>query len=89
MNEIIGPFILIKSLANISSHRIFNLFSVFINKFLTNYYHEEEFFSLKSSLGILKLLIKYHEPAISNSFDHGVITPEMYATSWILTIFAK
>jgi len=89
MNEIMGPFLFLKNILNLSLSRIYNLYSAFIFKFLTNYYHEEEFFSLQSSLALLKLLIKYHEPQISNSLDHGLITPAMYATSWVLTIFAK
>ena len=89
MNEIVGPFILIKAKISISLTRIYKLFSNFILKYLTNYYHEDEFFSLQSSLGILNLLLKYHEPIIYNVLEFAIITPEMYATSWILTIFAN
>ena len=89
MNEVLGPLILLKSKISITLSRIFNLYSCFMEKYLSNYYHESEFYSLQSSLSLLKILIKYHEPEIFNIFDHGLITPEMYATSWILTIFAK
>ncbi len=34
-------------------------------------------------------IVKKEDPQISNSLDHGLITPAMYATSWVLTIFAK
>lgn len=84
-----GPFILIKSIVPMSLSKIYALFTMFVNKFIRNYYHEEEFFSLKSSLGILKLLLKYHDPAICNLFEYAIITPEMYATPWILTVFAR
>jgi hypothetical protein len=89
MNEIVGPFILLKSKISISLSRIFNLFTCFLEKYLTNYYHEDEFFSLQSSLSLLNLLLKYHNPTMFNVFEFSLITPEMYATSWILTIFAK
>jgi hypothetical protein len=89
MNEIVGPFILLKSKVSVSLSKIFNMFSCFLEKFLTNYYKEDEFFSLQSSLALLNLLLKYHDPVMYNVFEFAIITPEMYATSWILTIFAK
>jgi Rab-GTPase-TBC domain len=89
LNEIMAPFILLKSKTSIGLSRIFNLAMFFIRKFLTNYYHEDEFFSLQSSLALLNILLKYHNTVIYNIFEFALITPEMYATSWILTIFAK
>ncbi len=89
MNEIVGPFILLKAKLKISLSKTYNLFSCFIEKFLTNYYFEDEFFSLQSSLGLLNLILKYHDPVMFNVFEFALITPEMYATSWILTVFAK
>jgi hypothetical protein len=89
MNEIFAPFLLLKSKLSISMSTIYNLSACFMEKFLTNYYQEEEFFSLQSSLAIFNLLFKYHEPHLYNIFEFSVITPEMYATSWVLTIFAK
>ncbi len=89
MNEVLGPLVLLKSRFSITLSRIFNLFSCFMEKYLSNYYHEYEFFSLQSSLALLKFLLKYHEPSIFNILEYGIITPEMYATSWVLTVFAK
>jgi len=89
MNEIVGPFILLKAKVPVSLSKIFNMFSCFLEIFLTNYYKEDEFFSLQSSLALLNLLLKYHDPVMYNVFEFAIITPEMYATSWILTVFAK
>ena len=89
MNEIIGPFLLTKCKVSVSISRIYNLFSCFFEKFLTNYYYEDEFFSLQGSLALLNILLKYHDSELFTTFENSVITPEMYATSWILTIFAK
>jgi len=89
MNEIMAPFILLKSKISIGLSRLFNLATCFIRKFLTNYYHEDEFFSLQSSLALLNLLLKYHNTSLYNIFEFAVISPEMYATSWVLTLFAK
>jgi hypothetical protein len=89
LNEIVAPFVLLKCKLSLTLTKLFNLFVCFIEKFLTNYYYEDEFFSLQSSLALLKILLKYHDPEMYNIFEFGLITPEMYATSWILTVFAK
>ena len=89
LNEIIGPFLLLKSKMKISLSRIYQLFVCFVDKFLTNYYWEEEFYALQGSLSLIALLLKYHEPEIFFMLDNCMITPEMYATSWILTLFAN
>ena len=89
MNEIMGPFLFIKANFNISLSKLYNLSSCFIDKFLTNYYNDDEFYSLQSSLGGVQILLKYHQPILYNIFEKFVITPDLYATSWILTLFSK
>ena len=88
LNEIIAPFLLLKyKLPNIPYYTIYNLFSGFINTFATNYFYEKSCYSLKNSLYLLTLLLKYHAPALQNYFDKLYISPEMYATKWLLTSF--
>ena len=65
------------------------MFVCFIDKFLTNYYWEKEFYSLQSSLSLITILLKYHDPEIYNILEFAMISPEMYATSWVLTVFAN
>ena len=89
LNEIFAPFLLLKAKFNLEFWKCFNLANSFIEKFLTNYYFEEEFYCLQSSLGLLNCLLKYHNPVVYNIFEYSLITPQMYATSWILTMFAK
>ena len=88
LNEIIAPFLLLKyKLPNIPYYVIYNLFSGYINTFATNYYYEKTFYSLRNSLCLLTLLLKYHAPALHNLFDKILLTPEMYGTNWLLTTF--
>ena len=88
LNEIIAPFLLLKyKLPNIPYYTIYNLFSGFINTFATNYFYEKSCYSLKNSLYLLTLLLKYHAPALQNYFDKLYISPEMYGTKWLLTSF--
>lgn len=89
LNEIAGPFVLIKSKVNISFSRLFNMFSLFIDKYLTNYFVEDEFFCLQLSLSLVNLLLQYHSPEMFNILRNSMLTSQIYATSWILTLFAK
>ena len=89
LNEIAGPFILLKYKLSITFTEIYKMFVCFIDKFLTNYFHENEFFSLKSSLSLINLLLRYHDPELFNKFDYSMINSDLYATSWILTLFAN
>jgi len=89
LNEIFAPFLLLKAKFNLEFHKVFNIATSFIDKFLTNYYFEEEFYCLQSSLALLNNLLKYHNPVVYNIFEYSLITPQMYATNWLLTMFSK
>ena len=89
LNEIAGPFILLKFKLKLSFTKIYSMFTCFIDKFLTNYFLEKEFYSLKSSLGLINLLLRYHCPDIFQLFENSLICPDLYATSWLLTLFAN
>ena len=89
LNEIAGPFILLKYKLSITFTRIYSMMVCFIDKFLTNYFHESEFYSLRSSLSLINLLLRYHDPELFNRFEYSLINPELYATSWVLTLFSN
>ena len=89
LNEIAGPFVLLKYKFKISFTRIFKLLVYFIDKYLTNYYLEKDFYSLRSSFGLIHLLLKYHDTELFRRFEYAMITPDLYTTSWILTLFSN
>ena len=91
LNEIVGAFLLLKYSnikEDITLSEIYNLLNGFINLFVYNYYYDDSIYSIKNSFSLISLLIKYHSPEIFNIFERGMIFPEMYATSWVLTVFA-
>lgn len=55
-----------------------------------NFFKDEEFMPLQLAFRWISLLLKYHDYTL---FDHinnqNCLTPELYATSWILTLFAN
>ena len=89
LNEIGGPFILLKYKLKLSFTKIYALFTCFIDKFLTNYYSEKDFFSLESSFALINLLLRYHDVELFRIFEFALIHPNLYATSWLLTLFAN
>jgi len=90
LNEIFGPLILMQyKIKNLKLMNIFNIGDAFIDKFLPNYYYEKEFFSLKSSIGLFAILLRYHEPEIYNYFDNLGIAHELYTTNWMLTLMSQ
>ena len=90
LNEIFGPLLLLKyKFPSLKLSKIFDIGEVFIDKFLPNFYYEKEVFSLKSSLGLFIILLRYHEPSVYNRLDSLEILPEMYATNWIMTLLSS
>ena len=89
LNEIFGPLILMKyKIKQLKYINIFNFGEAFIDKFLPNYYYETELYSIKSSISIFTLLLKYHEPSVYNFLDSLEIPHELYAANWLLTLRA-
>ena len=91
LNEIAGAFLLLKYSNvkdNMTFSEIYNLFNGFCHLFAFNYFHDKTIFSIKNSLSLLQLLLKYHAPDLYNTFEKSMIFPEIYGTSWILTVFS-
>ena len=89
LNEIFGPLILLKyKIKSLKLSKIFLVGDLFIDRFLPNYFYEKEFYSLKCSLALFVILLKYHEPSVYNRLDKMEILPEMYATNWLMTLMS-
>jgi hypothetical protein len=90
LNEVIGPIFLIKSkIPEVSIPRLYNFSVMFIYTFIYNFYHQLELYPLRIGLSLVKLLAKYHLPDLMNLFEYSLVTTEMFATSWLLTLFAR
>lgn len=89
LNEIMSPLLCLKNKINISIPKILNIFSCFIDNFLTNYYYEPELYAFRSSVSLLTLLLRYHDTELFNIFKRCEVSPQMYATNWLLTTYAN
>ena len=90
MNEIMAVFLsmLFKDPA-IEMYKVFNCFSLFMDFCLINYYIGNDINAFNSSCSLIDLLLRYHEPKIFNRFNLSFITPQIYATNWLLTVYSN
>ena len=89
LNELIAPFVNFYHTNHMELDKVYACFSMFINKYLPTFYIDEDFISLQGCLILLKLLVRYHDPRLSTFLEECGISPEMYATPWMLTYFAN
>ncbi|VTZ71144.1 TBC domain-containing protein, putative [Plasmodium chabaudi chabaudi] len=88
LNEVLALFFHLKG-------KCFNMIDVyfcfqnFVQRFLKEFYYDDEFFFLQISFYLFKILIKYHDPALSEILENNKMNPEIYAASWFLTLFAS
>ena len=90
LNEVFGPFLLLQiKIPTLKMSRIYNLFTLFVDYFLPNYFYEAELFSFRSSVSLVTLLLQYHDPKLFTLFRDNNISAEMYSINWLLTTFAN
>ncbi|CXJ24010.1 conserved Plasmodium protein, unknown function [Plasmodium berghei] len=88
LNEVLALFFYLKG-------KFFNIIDVyfcfqnFVQRFLKEFYYDDEFFFLQISFYLFKILIKYHDPVLSEILENNKMNPEIYAASWFLTLFAS
>ena len=89
LNEVAAPFITFMKGSNIQVSTAYNYFALFMEKFLPNLFTDHEFLSMQCCFRILNILIKYHNPQLFHFLKVNEFDPELYATPWFLTLFAK
>ena len=67
----------------------FEKMAEFIDRFLTNIFIDDDFCALQISLILIKLLLQYHDPELSNFLLRADVTTEMYAIPWFITYMAN
>ena len=89
LNEVFGPLLLLRyKFKSFKLSKLYDIGEVFIDEFLPNYFYQKDLYSLKSSLGLFVILLKYHEPSVYNRLDSTEIMPEMYATNPLTTLMS-
>ena len=61
-----------------------------VAKFVPKIYAEDDdFVSLQCSFRLFRLILQYHAPHLCTVLDQYNVPPELYATPWIITLFAR
>ncbi|CAK65326.1 unnamed protein product (macronuclear) [Paramecium tetraurelia] len=54
-----------------------------------NFFKDEEFLPLQVAFQWINLLLKFHDFQLYDYLDKNLLSPELYATPWLLTLFAN
>lgn len=60
----------------------------FVKRFQTSFFINQDFNALHLSLGLLRLLLKYHEPELFKYLEAQGVSNELYAIPWFITYLA-
>ena len=89
MNEILAPFVLLRQPAPLPEHTLYEMLASFVKRYLTHMFSDDEFQSLQAAFRLFRLVLLYHDPELTGHLDQFEIVPELFATSWFLTLFAQ
>lgn len=89
LNEVLAPFLILRPSPRLPDGVVFNLFYSFVDRFLPHMYCDEDFLALQCTLRLFRLLLQYHDPELCHQLDQYNLVPELYATPWFLTLFAR
>lgn len=99
LNELLAPFLILQCQNNVTKEpllladsEIMLMFSRLVARFTPRIFAntaDTDFISLQCSLRLLSLLLQYHDPKLAMYLEQYTCVPELYATPWFLTLFAR
>lgn len=90
-NELLAPFVLLADTGG-NPRIVYALFSNFVNRFAPWMLETSEsrvFDVLKRMFKYFGRLLLYHDPELYWLLERHMMTPDLYATSWFVTLFAR
>ena len=91
MNYLLAPFFFLVSppLSSSSRRSVLSLYASFIGTFVPNTFADDEFGSLQCVFLLFRHLLLYHDPQLCAHLDANEMGPELYASSWFITLYAN
>ena len=91
MNYLLAPFLFLVSppLSGATRRSLLRLYSLFIGTFVPNTFADDEFGSLQCVFLLFRHLLLYHDPQLCAHLDAAEMGPELYASSWFITLYAN
>lgn len=88
LNEVLVPFFVCFLSGSLSS-RPYLLLEAFVTRYMTRYYLYEDSLFLFKSFRFFHLLLLYHDPQLAIHLHACDFPPELYASPWFLTNYAR
>lgn len=91
LNELLAPFVLLADTGG-NPRIVFALFSAFLERFapwMLDSSESKVFDVLKRAFKYFGRLLLYHDPVLFWRLEREGMTPDLYATSWFVTLFAR
>lgn len=90
-NELLAPFILLADTGG-NPRIVYSLFNDFVSRFapwMLDTSESRVFDVLKRAFKYFERLLLYHDPKLYWCLENNLFTPDLYATSWFVTLFAR
>jgi hypothetical protein len=91
LNEVLAPLMVLSGEAgSLPPGVVYSLLQRMIVLFLPAAYGaDDDFMGLQCSLQFLRLLLLYHDPELAKLLEQHSVTPELFATPWLITLMAR
>ena len=93
LNELLAPLMMLEDRegVNLSDGAAFNLLTRVVRHFAPRFFASDDvdFISLQCSFRLFRLLALYHDPTLTAVLDQYELPPELFASPWFLTLFAR
>lgn len=90
-NELLAPFILLADTGG-NPRIVYSLFNDFLSRFapwMLDTSESRVFDVLKRAFKYFERLLLYHDPQLFWLLENNMMSPDLYATSWFVTLFAR
>jgi hypothetical protein len=91
LNELLAPFVLLADTGG-NPRIVYALFAEFITRFapwMLDTSESRVFDILKRAFKYFGRLLLYHDPELFWLLENNMMTPDLYATSWFVTLYAR
>jgi len=91
LNELLAPFVLLADTGG-NPRFVYALFGAFVGRFapwMLDTSQADVFGVLKRAFKYFGRLLLYHDPVLFWLLERNGMTPDLYATSWFVTLFAR
>ncbi|CAM9679987.1 unnamed protein product, partial [Discosporangium mesarthrocarpum] len=87
-NELLAPFVVLQD-PPLPAPVLGLMFEGFMSRFVSRWYVDDEVKALMVSYRVFRVLLLYVDPVVAEKLDSHGFSPELYATSWLITLFSR